>query len=351
MSENKLFEEVQNLFRAEKYEECLETIRSLLKKSEKSKYYNYKGLCLFNLCRFQEAIKSYDAAISIYSDQEFYVNKAKALIETLDYSEAHKFIDFCLKKQPNSEIKYLKGDCFFRQNKFHEAIEFYKNCKKSCNESYVNKSLGDSYKNLRHFEKAIEEYDLALEKERKESIKTVVLFQKAMCLMELEKFGQALVELEKAKKIDPNYCKYERFKAKCLYKINKFDLAMEEIKIATNNSLLLPSDLLNIKAHILLKKNSPDQALIYIDSALRINNHPDYFETKGLILHKLGEEMEAIDCFMKAIDKEKKPNQEVIEKMNSIISNLKQSSLNITIIKDKFQKCRISSYDINFFCL
>ncbi len=79
------------------------------------------------------------------------------------------------------------------------------------------------------------------------------------------------------------------------------------------------------KAEVLFKLNKPILALNFINEALKINSiSPESFEIKDWFFTSIKKKDEAIDFFMKAIEKQKKPKQEVLDKMNSIIKNYKE---------------------------
>lgn len=138
---------------------------------------------------------------------------------------------------------------------------------------------------------------------------------KAECFMGWEKYRQALIELEKARKLDEeDYCYYFK-KATCLYKLNQYNKALVEIKKVLNVKTNI-CEKWNLKAKIELKLNNPYQALKDIEKQFIFEFDPDLYETKGFVLYKLGREDEAIDCFMNALNKSENPNPEMIINMN-----------------------------------
>jgi len=154
----------------------------------------------------------------------------------------------------------------------------------------------------------MKKYEEAQKECLSENTNSNALFNKGRCLMYLNKLDEALVQIEQAVKLEPRN-----------------------------------SDFLQIKSEILFKLNKPNEALEYINRASQINNQsPEIFEIKGLILFQLEKENEAIDCFMKAINTNEKPKQDILDKMNFIITKYQKKTHHFDLIqlKKEFEDCK-----------
>ncbi|KKQ49535.1 MAG: Tetratricopeptide TPR_1 repeat-containing protein [candidate division TM6 bacterium GW2011_GWF2_38_10] len=93
----------------------------------------------------------------------------------------------------------------------------------------------------------------------------------------------------------------------------KYDVLDQEIATLTNETSLTAKQY-NLYAFYYAATNTHlDQALLWIDSALRTAPQSPYFlDTKGLILHKMGQNNDAQKCFKSALAQ--KPHDQTIQK-------------------------------------
>ena len=291
---NKLNNQASRLNEGEKYEEALFSINAALKLNPKlyQAWYN-KGLILRNLDRYNDAINSHIEAfrlcgndfdmpyeiaccyalqskvkkaveylkIAITASPEVYINKAridsdfdlirdspsfKALIisdddkayelykqaqERMIYGEYDKaIISFgkFLKLQPDhAEALYEIAGCYALQNKVQKAVEYLTKAIALSPDRYLAKARTDS-----NFELIRNRSSFKLLVSSDEE-KANDLYSQAKVMMATEDYKQAITIYNKALKIQPDNAKSLLDKGFALFKLERYEEALENLQKAT----------------------------------------------------------------------------------------------------------------------
>ncbi len=276
------------------------------------------------------------------------LNKGIKLLKLERYDEAHLYFDSALSYEKTSQIYLWRGKTYFLQTKFNQAILDLDNCIQiNPNEESAHYYKGLCLKGLNLLEKSINEFEIEISNY---PFKADNYNQKALTLIMMGRYNEALTELDNAIERDPNIPNFYNNRATCLINLEKYDEALTE----SDNAIERDSTnyyALKTKAEILFRFNKPVEALGFINKILNDTN-PEYNELKGLILYELKKEDQAIDCFIKSIDREEKPKKDILDKVNSIINNYKRrvSFSDLFLIKEDVEECNIFG-DLNIILL
>lgn len=210
------------------------------KKSNKTKYYQFKSLILKHLNKFEDAIEAINVAIELDpKDIKLCYSKIDILLSFKEFKEALEFIEEKLKIFPEEkkDLTLKKAHVFKKMHEFDEAIRI------------VNQLIEDYSDdlNLLNHKAYIHMYN----KEEEEAIQSAKLLTESTpddgnyhdtfgeILTEFGHYEEALKELEKALELEPvGWFAYNSYiqKGKCYKEIGNYKLArknLEKGKIAT----------------------------------------------------------------------------------------------------------------------
>ncbi len=133
----------------------------------------------------------------------------------------------------NAKIGMFVGRTIVEELPFEEAYEKLKTIKKCYGDEYfVNFFYGILNLRKSDFEKALEEFELAEKKVSISEDKALTLFYIAYVFTQKEEWNKALYYLNKAIYFDPNHYNFYNLKGVCLFKLKRFEEAIESFKKA-----------------------------------------------------------------------------------------------------------------------
>ncbi len=157
--------------------------------------------------------------------------KSMPYFKAKKYEIGMKYIDKAVKYDPERWQSYRAFiKCIFAKT-YKEAIIDFEDCKKKFGNNYVmdhtyNFYIGLSYLQLNEYSKAemlFNEYIEDLFKNRQGLEHPTALFYYGISKYEQKKWGEAIIEFDKALKIYPNFSDAKYYKAICLARLEKQD--------------------------------------------------------------------------------------------------------------------------------
>ena len=203
-------------------------------KSNKAKYYDFKGLILRQSNKFEEALEAINKAIELDpNDIKLYLSKYKILYSDKRFNEAFEFIDEAIEKFPEQSKDLLihKAYIFKNEQNYNEGLRIINELRKQ----YPNDL--DLLNN--------ELYWYLYQKDKKNALEKGKLLVEldpedgnfhdsyAEILTEFGEYEEAIKEIKKAIKLEPHgwftFNSYLNL-AKCYKGLGKFNLARESLK-------------------------------------------------------------------------------------------------------------------------
>ncbi|WP_341758573.1 tetratricopeptide repeat protein [Candidatus Tisiphia endosymbiont of Ditula angustiorana] len=287
---------------------ALKTLDLCLNEKERScfnKGWNYSDQKLY-----LDAINIYDRIISQCADVQFIhfkalVCKASCLFKLSKYEKALECCEKELELKPNDVDSLLsKAQCLFTLNRYEEVISCLDIVLKLDKCSELNKKWGLEYQAKAYFR--LERYKEALEYYDKLLIITSSadsLRNKAICLMELNKFAEAFYVINEALTLAPQDILILHSKACCLSGLEKYEELLEVCnEIANNPEYKNDPQILEYKILALLKLERYDEAITCENNLLIMNiNDTKVLGYKASTLYKLGQNAESIKYLERAI--------------------------------------------------
>ena len=302
------------------YNESIEYYDKILKSDNKNiNAYNNKGHALYNLGRYEEAIKCFDKVLEL-DDKNInaYNNKGNALLKLGKYEEAIE----CYNKALELDNKYTyayngKGNALYDLGKYEEAIGCFDKALKLDNkniDSLKNKleclyKLND-YKNIISCIDDILKIQNLFESDYIEELK----LKKSDYLFFLEDYKRALKSYEELKTDD--------FKIKekiiiCFMKLNNFQKAQKYIsKLIANNK---NNELYYYRGICLFNTNKYQECIKDFDTVIDYEDSKFY---KGLSLHYLGDNDEALSLITEYKNKNEEDYSKKYNKFKEVIDKI-----------------------------
>lgn len=355
------------LCRLRRFEEAKEQLDKVKHKITKTPIYFELAVINEKLGNYNNAYKYYNAFINVAIKRrdKVMVNKGlTAIIDFLnnqyDFELALKYIDYAAKMNPDNdnEIKYLKGIHYYRRQDYETAISYFKqlygtdreldskhylsiiyrylNDKKQSealydelsNTEYRSETIFDSARNLvdKHTKKSLSDaYNLLLTIDDN-SIKTMVIIEKIVILLKLEKHDLSLKLLEEARlEHEINKPEYERLKSYILIKTGKEYL----VNLKNNDMCIKYAAMYN-----------PDVALENIIKLNHANvNKKELYLTDGDLadlFHKLNGKLVGYNYYVSGL------YDVYIIKMNDIVGRFYDLETNLIEVK-----CEINTMNIH----
>ena len=209
--------------------------------------YNYN----YNMAEWQacldEGLKK-DSTVAYLWQQ-----KAMPYFKAKKYEVGMRFIDKAVQYDPEKWQSYRAFiKCIFAKT-YKEAILDFEDCQKRFGNLYVMDHtygfyIGLSYLQLNEFAKAeqlFKEYIDDMSKNRQGLEHPTVLFYHGISKYEQSKLSEAILEFDKALKIDPNLSDAKYYKAICLAKLGKveeYEVSIKEAKEAGKLGYTLNED-------------------------------------------------------------------------------------------------------------
>ncbi|WP_341761851.1 CDC27 family protein [Candidatus Tisiphia endosymbiont of Thecophora atra] len=259
---------------------------------------------------YVDAINILDRIISQCADIQYIhlralAEKTNCFFRSNRYEEALKYCDKRLELKPNNiGAVFDKAHCLFELNKYEEAISYLDVGLKSeeCSEFLLQFGLkykANAYFKIARYEEALEYYDkLLIITSSADSLRN-----KAICLMELNKFEEAFHVINEALTLAPQDILILHSKACCLSGLEKYEEVLEVCnEIANNPEYKNNPQILEFKILALFKLERYDEAITCENDLLIMNiNDTEVLGYKASTLYKLGQNAESIKYLERAI--------------------------------------------------
>lgn len=273
----------------EQYEEALKYIEiGIAKFPKSSSLSSVKGLIKARQKNYYKAIENYTRAIILNSNnREAYFNRSIAYNEINENSKAMKDLFYLIEiNQQGDDVFTNIGYTFFQEKKYKEALKYYK---KALNENEFNKEalLGklNVYEKTNQKELSKELLDEYLLKNKSADW----AYSEYAELLVDENPQQALDFIKKAIEIATGNESYYYQKAHIELKIGNKKEALKSFEIV---SYINPED--DICYHdigrLKYELGEYEKAIPDFEKAIKLNDKkPDYYNSKGICLEKLGD--------------------------------------------------------------
>jgi tetratricopeptide (TPR) repeat protein len=238
----------------------------------------FKGLALSAAKKSQEAILCYNHIIKSFPRNYMgYLNKGCEMHILKRCREAHELFDKSIELEPNeSKIYIKKGECLLELENYEEALKAFTNAAHIDDKNFETlKRMGDCYKSKKidqnywndcheNNEKAVQSYKAALKLQPGDYY---CHFNCAKILhWNLRDHAQANEHYDKLIEMRPKEAEFYHYKAKCLSKLNEWQLLLDIFEDA--------NQLFQIERSIVLDINGVrwDARNVYYNRALLYHN-------------------------------------------------------------------------------
>jgi tetratricopeptide (TPR) repeat protein len=231
-------------------------------KNSKASALNARGHIKHNIRDYQGALQDLDVAIEINPQEKlYYANKATILNRLKSYDKAIISAEEALRLDPNYQIA-----------KDMKALAL--------------NARGNSKYNANDYQGALQDYEDAIEIKPKEKL----YYAKAYALIQLNRYDEAILAVEEALRIDPNYKKVFVLNMMGVIKFNANDYqgALQDFEAAIE---INPQEKLYYanKADALIQLKHYDEAIFAVEKALRLDpNYQIAKDMKALALYARG---------------------------------------------------------------
>ena len=294
------------LLKLGKYEEAIKCFDKVLELDDKNiNAYNNKGNALLKLGKYEEAIECYNNALELDNKYTYaYNGKGHALYNLGRYEEAIECYNKLLElDDKNINAYYNKGNALYNLGKYEEAIECYNKALELDNKyTYAYNGKGNALSKLCRYEEAIGCFDKALKLDNKDIDSLKNKFEALEKLNNYKNIISCIDDILKIQNLfESDYIEELKLKK------SDYLFFLEDYKRALKSYEELKTDDLKIKEKIIIcfmKLNNFQKAQKYISKLIANNKNNELYYYRGICLFNTNKYQECIKDFDTVIDYE-----------------------------------------------
>jgi tetratricopeptide (TPR) repeat protein len=281
------------------YKQAIEFINSL----EPTKDLLFqKALCCKSLNEYSSAIEILTSLSKEYPDDISVRMQLALCYEAISqYPKGIECYDYLLQlDSTNSYFEVRKADLLFRSEKYALAIEAYTQIDSTYNRNYIARCIAMCYEKLNQTEIAKDYYNYACELNANDVYSANSLVK---IFVKEEDYISAYVYSERFIENDSTNLTMNALNAYIYYNLKEYDIALERFEKCLHNgdSSLIVSRSLGM---IYSMAEMDSLARVFLNRAfLQDTTNNNVLYTLGKVNHKLGYYQDAIECYMKLIEK------------------------------------------------
>jgi tetratricopeptide (TPR) repeat protein len=260
----------------------------------------HKAIAYRELGDYNEAINVIDKALDMEScNSGIYICKGNTYFEMRNYVKAIDLYDKAIEFDGrNSHAFAKKAECFRVMGNLREAEKYYDTANNlNPNDFYILFNKGNIHFEMKEYQQGLECYNKAI---KIDPNKHETYYNKGNTLRYMKKFEDAIEAYDRAIEGDGTRANYYNNKGITLKSLRQYDEAIECFKKANLLDSVNRSTYINL-GNTFTEIGKCDEAIKYYDECLKIHPDPEAYNNKAIVLFKLENFQESIECFDYAI--------------------------------------------------